>query len=74
MMGNIVDLFPEYPASHPSGLKGTFRFLDKDNILVRSEHGEKPARIGNSRPEVIAMLVLREFADEAAQLPPAIPQ
>jgi len=57
----------EYQLFFRSGgrlLSGTFTIRD-GMVFVRSEHGEKPAQIGGSPPEVIARLVLGELAAAA---------
>jgi hypothetical protein len=73
MTDKVVPLFPEHPVSHPSGLSGVWWIRD-GMVFVRSEHGTKATQIGGGSPEALAMLMLRELADEAAQLPSAIPQ
>src|SRR5260370_38581483 len=67
-MTNVIPLFPEHPVSHPSrGLSGVW-WLRDGMVFVRSEHGMKPTQIGGSSPESLAMLMLRELADEAGWL------
>src|SRR5260370_4142286 len=64
-MTNVIPLFPEHPVSHPSrGLSGVW-WLRDGMVFVRSEHVMKPTQIGGASPESLAMLMLRELADEA---------
>jgi hypothetical protein len=70
MRDNVIPLFPEYPVFTPrhGGHHGMFTVRDGLIFVHSDEFGDAlPARIGCSSPEAIAMLVLGELADEAAQ-------
>jgi hypothetical protein len=70
MMGEVIPLFPEHPVFTPrrGGHHGTYTIRDGLVFVHSDEFGDAlPARIGCSSPKAIAMLVLGELADEAAQ-------